>query len=106
MQQRFIAPCVTGIRRRRRAATQPDGDTRRTFNMNDWKNIRAWSREEMMKRVARFKQLKGSDGGLPDSKLPECRRKLYAVIGLQPPLSESAAVRSPVGARDLCLPAR
>ena len=24
----------------------------------------------MMKRVARFKKLKGSDGGLPDSKLP------------------------------------
>ena len=38
-----------------------------------------------MKRVARFRKLKGSDGGLPDSKLPECRRKLYAVIGFQPP---------------------
>jgi mannose-6-phosphate isomerase-like protein (cupin superfamily) len=65
--------------------------------MNDWKNIRNWSREEMMKRVARFKDLKGSDGGLPDSPLPECRRKLYAVIGFQPPNSQSAAVTSPVG---------
>ena len=65
--------------------------------MDDWKNIRSWSRDEMMKRVARFKMLKGSDGGLPDSKLPECRRKLYAVIGFQPPMSDSAAVTSPVG---------
>jgi hypothetical protein len=28
------------------------------------------SRVDMMKRVARFKDLKGSDGGLPDSKAP------------------------------------
>ena len=28
--------------------------------MEDWKSIRAWSRDEMMKRVARFKDLKGS----------------------------------------------
>ena len=39
----------------------------------------------MMKRVARFRKLKGSDGGLPDSPLPECKRTLYAVIGFQPP---------------------
>ena len=67
--------------------------------MDDWKTIRTWPREEMLKRVARFRALKGSDGGLPDSKLPECRRKLYAVIGFQPPMSESAAVTSPVGDR-------
>src|SRR5688500_3021366 len=73
--------------------------------MSEWKNIRAWSREEMMKRVARFKQLKGSDGGLPDSKLPECRRKLYAVIGFQPPVSGSAAVTSPVGQDASSMPA-
>jgi hypothetical protein len=65
--------------------------------MEDWKTIRAWPREEMLKRVARFRGLKGSDGGLPDSKLPECRRKLYAVIGFQPPTSESSALTSPVG---------
>jgi mannose-6-phosphate isomerase-like protein (cupin superfamily) len=65
--------------------------------MESWKSIRTWPREEMMKRVARFKQLKGSDGGLPDSPLPECKRKLYAVIGFQPPMSDSAAVTSPVG---------
>src|SRR4051794_19548238 len=73
--------------------------------MDDWKSIRSWPREEMMKRVARFRQLKGSDGGLPDSKLPECRRKLYAVIGFQPPMSESAAVSSPVGADASSMPA-
>ena len=51
--------------------------------MEAWKNIRNWSRGEMLKRVARFKKLKGSDGGLPDSKLPECRRKLFAVSGIR-----------------------
>src|SRR5262245_61775194 len=65
--------------------------------MDEWKNIRSWSRGEMMKRVARFRDLKGSDGGLPDSPLPECRRKLYAVIGFQPPMTDNAAVTSPVG---------
>src|SRR5687767_8074348 len=65
--------------------------------MNDWRTIRNWSRNEMLKRVARFKKLKGSDGGLPDSPLPECRRKLYAVIGFQPPITDSPAATSPVG---------
>ncbi len=69
--------------------------------MNDWKQIRNWPREEMMKRVARFGKLKGSDGGLPDSKLPECRRRLYAVIGFQPP----EAGNSPVGADASTMPA-
>jgi mannose-6-phosphate isomerase-like protein (cupin superfamily) len=69
--------------------------------MNDWRTIRNWSRDEMLKRVARFKRLKGSDGGLPDSKLPECRRKLYAVIGFQPPV----AGNSPVGADASTMPA-
>src|SRR3954470_9540103 len=73
--------------------------------MDDWKTIRTWPREAMLKRVARFRALKGSDGGLPDSKLPECRRKLYAVIGFQPPMSESAAVTSPVGADASSMPA-
>jgi quercetin dioxygenase-like cupin family protein len=67
--------------------------------------MRNWSREEMLKRVARFKDLKGSDGGLPDSPLPECRRKLYAVIGFQPPNSDSAAVTSPVGQDASSMPA-
>jgi hypothetical protein len=59
----------------------------------------------MMKRVARFRSLKGSDGGLPDSKLPECRRKLYAVIGFQPPQTQDASVNSPVGADASAMPA-
>ncbi len=73
--------------------------------MDDWRNIRTWTREEMMKRVARFGKLKGSDGGRPDSPLPECRRKLYAVIGFAPPMSDSEAVTSPVGADASAMPA-
>ena len=57
----------------------------------------ALSRAEMMKRVARFKDLKGFDGGLPDSKMPGCERTLYNVIGFQPPRGEGGAVTSPVG---------
>ena len=55
------------------------------------------SRADMMKRVARFKDLKGSDCGLPDSKAPHCERTLYNVIGFQPPDDEGGAVMSPVG---------
>ena len=55
------------------------------------------SREEMMKRVARFNDLKGFDGGLPDSKMPGCIRTLYNVIGFQPPAGSGGAVTSPVG---------
>ena len=73
--------------------------------MDDWRTIRNWSREEMMKRVARFRKLKGSDGGLPDSPLPECRRTLYAVIGFDSPQSGSNAVTSPVGDDASSMPA-
>jgi len=73
--------------------------------MNDWRTIRNWSRDEMLKRVARFRTLKGSDGGLPDSPLPECRRKLYAVIGFQPPMTDNAATTSPVGDKASAMPA-
>jgi len=55
------------------------------------------SRADMMKRVARFKDLKGSDGGLPDSRSPHCERTLYNVIGFQPPDDEGGSVTSPVG---------
>ena len=47
--------------------------------------VRCWTRDEMMKRVAFFKDLKGSKTGLPDSDLPECERELINVIGFQPP---------------------
>jgi mannose-6-phosphate isomerase-like protein (cupin superfamily) len=73
--------------------------------MSDWREVRTWTRDEMKKRVARFKDLKGSDGGLPDSKLPECRRKLYAVIGFAPPQTGSEAVTSPVGDEASAMPA-
>src|SRR5688500_9109652 len=69
--------------------------------MNDWRTIRTWSRDEMMKRVARFKKLTGSDGGLPDSPLPECTRILYNVIGFQPPEEGN----SPVGEDASSMPA-
>src|SRR5690242_4026469 len=74
--------------------------------MSDWHDIRTWSRDEMMKRVARFKRLKGSDGGLPDSPLPECTRTLYAVIGFQPPMDrQNEATTSPVGEDASAMPA-
>jgi len=58
------------------------------------------SRRDMMKRVARFRDLKGSDGGLPDSRYPGCERILYNVIGFQPPKNEGkGGVTSPVGAQ-------
>ena len=53
------------------------------------------SRAQMMQRVARFKDLKGFDGGLPDSRMPGCERTLYNVIGFQPPRGEGGAVTSP-----------
>ena len=72
---------------------------------DDWRSIRTWSRADMLKRVARFKTLKGSDGGLPDSALPECRRTLYAVIGFQPPQTDSDSATSPVGDDASAMPA-
>jgi hypothetical protein len=55
------------------------------------------SRAALLKRVAFFKDLKGFDGGLPDSKMKGCIRTLYNVIGFQPPQGEGGAVTSPVG---------
>jgi len=61
---------------------------------------RYFSREDMQKRIARFKDLKGSDGGLPDSKMPGCERTLFNVIGFQPPDNiGEGGVTSPVGAQ-------
>jgi hypothetical protein len=59
--------------------------------------MRSWIRDEMIKRVAFFKDLKGSKTGLPDSDPQECKRELINVIGFQPPDNEGAVV-SPVGA--------
>jgi hypothetical protein len=58
---------------------------------------RGYTREEIMRRVARFADLKGSDGGLPDSKMTGSIRKLYNVIGFQPPPGSGGAVTSPGG---------
>ena len=73
--------------------------------MSDWKRIRTLSSKAMAKRIARFSKLKGSDGGLPDSPLPECRRTLYAVIGFAPPKKGSKATTSPVGDDASSMPA-
>ena len=73
--------------------------------MSEWKTIRNLTRAEMMKRVARFRDLKGSDGGLPDSPLPECKRTLYAVIGFQKPVSYEKSITSPVGDDASSMPA-
>ncbi|BEU28552.1 cupin domain-containing protein [Paraburkholderia sp. 22B1P] len=55
------------------------------------------TREMMLQRLARFAELKGSDGGLPDSNMPAHMRTLFNVIGFQPPEADSEAVTSPVG---------
>ena len=73
--------------------------------MADWRRIRTLSRKQMLKRVARFSRLKGSDGGLPDSPLPECERTLFAVIGFQPPKKRGRATTSPVGDDASAMPA-
>ena len=68
---------------------------------------RGFSRAEMDKRIARFKNLKGSDGGLPDSTMPGRERTLFNVIGFQPPQGEGDSVTSPVGedaARSAAIP--
>lgn len=54
-------------------------------------------REDMRKRVALFSELKGYDGGLPDSNYPTAKRTLYNVIGFQAPATDSAGVTSPLG---------
>lgn len=56
-----------------------------------------FTRAQMSKRVARFDQLKGFDGGLADSRHPSALRTLYNVIGFQPPDDETGAIGSPVG---------
>jgi hypothetical protein len=62
---------------------------------------RVWTREEMMERVALFKDLIGNKGGLPDRHLPEAEKEIFNVIGFQPPPGEcegGGMVNSPVGA--------
>lgn len=54
--------------------------------------LRVASREEMNKRIALFKDLTDSKGGLIDSHLPGCERELINVIGFQPPKDETASV--------------
>ena len=56
-----------------------------------------FSRAEMMKRVARFKDLKGFDGGLPDSKMPGCERTLSTSSASSRRKARAGAVTSPVG---------
>ena len=46
---------------------------------------RTFTREEILARVARFKNLKGYDGGLPDSHMPGCERTLYYVMASSRP---------------------
>jgi quercetin dioxygenase-like cupin family protein len=62
-----------------------------------WREIRAISRDEMMTRIAFFKDLEGSNRGLPDSDLAGCERTLINVIGFQPPPSDETTILSPVG---------
>ena len=66
--------------------------------------IRTLSRNQMDKRIAIFKDQKGSKLGLPDSKLPECTRELINIIGFQPPKGDSKHV-SPLGNDNAQIPA-
>lgn len=60
--------------------------------------IRVWSRAEMLKRVARFKDLPGCREGLQDSGVPECEKTVFNVLGFQTPeRAGMGAVNSPVG---------
>jgi mannose-6-phosphate isomerase-like protein (cupin superfamily) len=54
------------------------------------------TREEMLSTyVARFRDLKGSDKGLPDSDVPGHYKKIYNVFGFNPPSGKDAV--NPVG---------
>jgi len=46
------------------------------------------SRDEILRGVARFGEIKGVSGGLPDMILPECRRTFYNVLGFDMPARE------------------
>lgn len=59
-------------------------------------------RAQMMRRVVRFDDIQGYDGGLPDSNYPGCERTIYNVMGFQPPEGDDAVV-SPVGAQAAAL---
>ena len=66
--------------------------------MDEWRKVHVMPRAEMLKRVARFKELKGSQKGLPDSHLPESQKTLFAVVGFAPPEQKlNEATFSPVG---------
>lgn len=57
---------------------------------------RIWTRDEMMKRIAFFGDLRGSKSGLPDSDVPGCEKELINVIGFKAPDDGGDHV-SPVG---------
>ncbi len=60
--------------------------------------VAPYTSEEIRKRIAHFSDLKGFDGGLPDSHYPNAERVLYNVIGFQgQPDSDGGNVVSPVG---------
>jgi hypothetical protein len=87
---------ASGLRSRFRHGTDIGQNQKRRKDHGDAAQIRHLARRHD-EAVARFGALKGSDGGLPDSKAPQCERTLYNVIGFQPPQDASGAVTSPVG---------
>jgi mannose-6-phosphate isomerase-like protein (cupin superfamily) len=52
-------------------------------------------RDEILRGVARFDEIKGVREGLPDMALPECRRTFYNVLGFEMP--EREETYSPFG---------
>jgi len=55
------------------------------------------SREEMLKRVARFETLVPHEKGLTDQSMPGGARKMYNVVGFKAPSDADGKVISPVG---------
>jgi mannose-6-phosphate isomerase-like protein (cupin superfamily) len=56
-----------------------------------------FTREQMDKRVARFNQLRGYDGGLPDSQYPGAHRTIYNIISAPLLRSDVASEVPPSG---------
>ena len=48
-------------------------------------------REEMLKCIARFDDIKGVSDGIPDMKLEEYHRTFYSVIGFEQPKGDEHA---------------
>ena len=66
-----------------RGDSLPPGERRlQPMTANEIAGLRVWSREEMAKRIVRFKDLQWSRHALLDSALPGCGAQLASAVGL------------------------